>query len=471
MTNNNNPLEKVLAKFHDDLAEKVLIAAAVSGPEAITQTRDELSWRDFYFEEHQKIWQAFEHTHDAGSKDPTVDALMKLPNELKDVAFGYMDQSHREILLVATPKQAAKIVSDLAMKRRLARTLHGFAIHPEYDGSETDVAKLVGQIDIAIEKATSQKQQTRVTALGSAAKSAIQTSRDVMAQGQLPGVTCALIKDLKDAIGPLRPGNVTIVAARPGMGKTAFASSFSLGAARNGHGVLFVSLEMTAEELGERQIVDIAHTTDNRIHYTRLKRGELRDQELDRLDKAAEHIASWPMAIVDQGISTIGQLRAVVRRQKRQFAANGEKLELLVVDYLQLLYSDNRLDSGYERVSEVSRGLKSIAMQEDIAVMACAQLSREVEKRTDKRPILSDLRDSGQIEQDASHVVFLYRPLYYLEQSEPSDHEKRERWQAACDAAKDKLEIIVAKYRGGRTGNYHIKYFLNTQAVRGSDYL
>jgi replicative DNA helicase len=161
----------------------------------------------------------------------------------------------------------------------------------------------------------------------------------------------------------------------------------------------------------------------------------------------------------------------LVRRYQRKLAARGQKLELVILDYLQLLKSANKRAKIYEEVSDVSRMLKKVALSCDVAVLALAQLSRQVEQREDKRPVLSDLRDSGQIEQDADAVVFLYREEYYLQQSEPErGHPKREAWELSMQRASERVDVFSAKVRDGALARRQCYFFAERQAMRGSRY-
>jgi replicative DNA helicase len=161
----------------------------------------------------------------------------------------------------------------------------------------------------------------------------------------------------------------------------------------------------------------------------------------------------------------------MIRRIKRQMAAKSQRLDIVFIDYLGLVRADGTKVKRYEEVSEVSRTIKQIARELDVAIVLLAQLNREVERREDKRPQLSDLRDSGEIEQDADVVLFVYREQYYLERSEPDPHDKkRADWETSMEAARDRVELIAAKVRNGRIGKRNCHFFASHQAVRGSDF-
>jgi replicative DNA helicase len=252
------------------------------------------------------------------------------------------------------------------------------------------------------------------------------------------------------------------------MGKTAAAISYALGAARAGHGVLFVSLEMSAVELSSRIAADLAFNGRSGIAFSDINSDRPSRDALRAMGNAAAELAEMPFHIVDAGSLTLGRLDMIVRRYKRRLAARGQSLDLVVVDYLQLLRCDERRTSAYETVSEVSRRLKGMAKDHDVAVFALAQLSREVEKRADKRPQLADLRDSGQIEQDADAVLFLYRHEYYLAAGKPEEGAPEyQEWKQAIDAVRGCIDFICAKRRNGITGSARGLFHGQFQAVRG----
>lgn len=282
------------------------------------------------------------------------------------------------------------------------------------------------------------------------------------------GVTCGHIEQLDELLGPMRPKQLVIGAGRPGMGKTALALSYALGAAQRGHGVLYVSLEMSSVELAARMASDMCFDSRMQIPFSRIRDGRLSKDERRHLAEAAQRMHQSPFQVVDVGSLNIGRLNMLVRRHARAMAAKGFSLDLVIVDYLQLLSPDSKGRSTYEAVSEVSRGLKALAKDNELAVFALAQLSRTVETRPDKRPQLSDLRDSGQIEQDADAVLFLVRQEYYLRQNEPEQGDaKRIEWEQALEAVQGQIEFIVAKRRNGVTGSAKGAFHGAYQAVRG----
>lgn len=322
---------------------------------------------------------------------------------------------------------------------------------------------VIDEADRAIVTATYDPQSAIELTGGDCLKRLIQTFDEPK-----KGALSTVIPSIDKLLGPLRPKQLVILAARPGMGKTATALSYALGAAQGGYGTLYVSLEMSGQELAGRMAGDLSFNGSTGIPLDDILADDPSPTTRRAVAEASVMLEDLPLSVIDTGKLTIGRLAMIVRRHKRRMAAKGHSLDLVVIDYLQLLSTDERNRSAYETVSEISRALKAIAKDNDVAVLALAQLSREVEKRPDKRPQLSDLRDSGQIEQDADAVLFLIRDEYYLRQSEPAqDDPDRFTWEEALAEAQNKLDFICAKRRNGSIGTAQGNFYTRFQAVRG----
>lgn len=358
-------------------------------------------------------------------------------------------------------KDFARQIADMAQRRRLIESL-GETISAARDPHNT-VEEVIAAVEVAVTDATRTTEGTHEPHASAAideALKAIETND--------PGMQCG-IGAIDDAIGAIRRKNLAILAGRPGMGKTSVALAYALGVARRGIGVLFISLEMTSEELGQRLLSDMTYDEEHDfgVPYDAIVNGRVTSNQMRALLSARDQMAKLPMQIVDTGALKLARLATIVRRWRRRFAARGQDLGLVVIDYLQLLHPD-RQASRYEAITEISMGLKELAKTQSVGVLALAQLSRKVEERTDKRPMLSDLRDSGQIEQDADIILFLLREEYYLRKAEPhpqsNDHSA---WQSSMIEVANKIDFICAKRRKGAeratTGRFHGAY----QAVRG----
>lgn len=283
------------------------------------------------------------------------------------------------------------------------------------------------------------------------------------ASGSTIGIATGL-RDLDDKLGTLRASDLIVLAGRPAMGKTALATNIAFNIARRFQQeqtegsskssiVAFFSLEMSAEQLSMRILASRARVP---AHY--IRQGNLRDNDFERLKEASSELNQLPLYIDHTGAIPLPTLAARARRLKRQ-----KGLGLIVVDYLQLVTiggGSRNLDRRVQEVSQVTQGLKALAKDLDVPVIALSQLSRQVENRDDKRPQLSDLRESGAIEQDADIVLFLFREEYYKNQKKPEDEssEAFEKWTQEMVELEGRAEIIIGKHRHGPTGSIELMF-------------
>ncbi len=289
--------------------------------------------------------------------------------------------------------------------------------------------------------------------------------------GQLAGISTGL-RDLDAKLGGLHKSDLLILAGRPSMGKTALATNIAFNVAKaykqgersdgtfgtiDGGAVGFYSLEMSAEQLATRILAEQCEISSELI-----RKGELEEAQFQKFVEVARVLETKPLFIDDTPALSIGQLAARARRLKRQHG-----LDLIVVDYLQLV-SGNSSENRVQEISAITRGLKAIAKELDIPVIALSQLSRRVEDREDKRPQLSDLRESGSIEQDADVVMFVYREEYYLSRTEPREGtQEHMEWQQAMDAVHNVGEVVIGKQRHGPIGIEKLQF--TPQFTRFSD--
>ncbi|MBC2835261.1 replicative DNA helicase [Paragemmobacter straminiformis] len=281
--------------------------------------------------------------------------------------------------------------------------------------------------------------------------------------GGLAGISTGLI-DLDKKLGGLHPSDLLILAGRPSMGKTSLATNIAFNIAKafkrgrmpdgsegavEGGVVGFFSLEMSSEQLAARILSEASEVPSEQI-----RRGDMTEQEFRRFVEAAKALESCPLYIDDTPALPISQVAARARRLKRTHG-----LDVLMVDYLQLLKGSSK-ENRVQEVSEITQGLKAIAKELNIPVIALSQLSRAVESRDDKRPQLSDLRESGSIEQDADVVMFVFREEYYKEREKPADHEleKMAQWQTIMENVHGKAEVIIGKQRHGPIGTVELSF-------------
>jgi replicative DNA helicase len=293
-------------------------------------------------------------------------------------------------------------------------------------------------------------------------------ARAYQRDGKLSGLSTGLA-DMDRMLGGLQHSDLVILAGRPGMGKSALATNIAYNIAKNWRGevrpdgrtesvnggiVGLFSLEMSAEQLATRIIAE-----QTEIPSYRIRRGEIDPSDFDRIAQMAREMETLPLYIDETGGISIAQLTARARRLKRQ-----RGLDLLVIDYIQLLTGSSRRaqEGRVQEVTEITTGLKALAKELNVPILALSQLSRQVESRDDKRPQLSDLRESGSIEQDADVVLFIFREEYYLKNKEPRPgSEEHFKWQTEMALVHGKAEVIIGKQRHGPTGTVQLHFEAN----------
>jgi replicative DNA helicase len=269
-----------------------------------------------------------------------------------------------------------------------------------------------------------------------------------------------------DKVAPcLQRGDLTVFAGRPGMGKTGIAVSCCLRSAKRGYRIAFFSLEMMGVAIAtraisdlcyDRPVIDFRRERSGPIPYFDIAYGTVEPRDFDRIEDARRQLQSLPFIIDEQPALTVGQIQTRARREQQRFERKGQTLDLAVVDHVQLVRASNHYKGHrVHEVTEISGGLKALAKELHIPVLALCQLNREVENREDKRPQLSDLRDSGSIEQDADAVIFVSREEYYLKNPE-KDEAKEAKRLADLGKAHNRAELVVAKQRHGPTGSVRI---------------
>ena len=286
-------------------------------------------------------------------------------------------------------------------------------------------------------------------------------------EGKIAGLPSGL-KDLDKKLGGFHNSDLIIIAGRPSMGKTALGTNIAFNAAKkfkekedefgnkttiDGGKIAFFSLEMSSEQLATRVLAE-----QSKISGDKMRKAELNKEDFKKIAKVSSELENLNLVIDDNPILTVASLRARARRLKRLY-----DIDMIIIDYLQLMSGSQnvRNDGRVQEISEITRGLKAIAKELNIPIIALSQLSRQVEQREDKRPLLADLRESGTIEQDSDVVMFIFRESYYLERMEPVKkpdeqndryNERHQRWRELCESRYNIAEIIIAKQRHGPTG-------------------
>ena len=263
------------------------------------------------------------------------------------------------------------------------------------------------------------------------------------------------LRDLDDRLGGLHKSDLVIIAGRPSMGKTALATNIAFNAAKNiqenkkKSSIAFFSLEMSSEQLSTRILAE-----QSRIKSNDIRRGRISDEQFDKFIETSKNISELPLYIDETPAISIAAVSNRDRRIKTLFG-----LDMVVVDYIQLMRATNNKDGRVQEISEITQGLKALAKELSVPVLALSQLSRAVEQRDDKKPQLSDLRESGSIEQDADVVMFVYREAYYLERKEPRPATvEHAEWLSKMNEISNIAEIIISKQRHGPTGNVNLEF-------------
>jgi len=344
-----------------------------------------------------------------------------------------------------------RVLSETRSRRLLMDALRAAtsATMASEDPASVIAARLEGAL-MSIEGTGSAPRPISMTAAVSTALEQVMAARN----GETGGFVQTGIGALDHMMTGLYPGELILLGGRPSMGKTSVALNVALNAARVGQGVVICSLEMNPEAMALRALSEGTARTGNAIPYRDIRGGDLTDWQMDVLADAAQEVASLPIQFLSRQYADIGAMAAGAKQAKRVM---GDKMGLLIVDYAQLLKVQGAR-TRYDEVSEISRSLKALAGQMNVPILALSQLSRALESRDDKRPMLSDLRESGQLEQDADAVLFCYRDEYYLEREKPETHDLDAfaAWQSAMERAHNKLEIIVAKQRQGPVGTANV---------------
>ncbi|MBT3767444.1 MAG: replicative DNA helicase [Rhodospirillaceae bacterium] len=456
---------------HNVEAEKALLGAIFANNRAHEKVSEFLRPEHFSIAEHGRIFEAVTTLVEKGQIADVVTLQRYFEQDELLAEIGgpaYLVDLATSVITVGNAGHYGQIVYDLHLKRELIN-LGEDLVNRAYSGDVEETA--TGQIESAEQSlydlATSGEYEGGFQEFKASVLATIELAQAAhKREGALAGVTTGLI-DLDKMLGGLHPSDLIILAGRPSMGKTALATNIAYNAAysylqsngEEGAVVGFFSLEMSAEQLAARIISE-----QTNISSDRMRKGELSNDEFSRLVVGSQQLYKTPFYIDDTPALTVSALRTRARRLKRQ-----HKLGLIVVDYLQLIAGNptSRNDGRVNEVSEITRGLKTLAKELEVPVIALSQLSRAVEQREDKRPQLSDLRESGSIEQDADIVSFIFREEYYLDRSEPmqrpdekDDHfiEKRDRWEQRLNNVRNVAEVLVAKQRHGPIGKVELHF-------------
>lgn len=451
-------------------AERAVIAKCLVSPDAITETSGKITQDDF---EHQFLaacYGALQGFSNEGRK-PSVESLVSVfgNSELEPgltVRDFLADLVRGSFVCRFIPvEDAIGVIRENAQRRSLSSI--GSVMFASAT-SQKSVSEIIAEATARLDEvAASSRQAARSRYDAAGAAEAAFAHMDGQSGTANPPTG---LQDLDDVLGGWPKGELSVLAGRPGMGKSAVATTCLIRAAKAKHGCMFFSLEMTAKQLGARIVTDLAYTADNPIYYEDVLKRKLDDRAKQRLRDVYSFLKTLPVVIEEQRGLTISDVVTRARKQAAQWEQDGGSLDVLFVDHMLLLKASQRYAGNRVReVAEISDGLASLAKELNCAVVALCQLNRGVEGRDVKRPSLSDLRDSGAIEEDASTVTFIYRPAYYLGQMR-AEGEAEQKRLAALEASKNLLEFIVAKNRNGGVGIVDAFVDIGANVVRSKAY-
>ncbi len=415
-------------------AEISVLGGMLIDSDAVARAIEIIDDSMFYREANRRLFRSMARLFERGGVVDviTLNEELKKTNELESSGgTAYLAELLDAVPTAANIEYHARIVREKALLRRLIDAASDI-IRDVYDQGERDVEEVLDHAEQRVFRVAESHDREGFVWIKEILWPTFEHIEKLQeSAGGITGVPTGF-KDLDRMTTGLQKGDLIIVAARPSMGKTSWVLNVAQTAAiEHNTTVAMFSLEMSKEQLVQRFLC-----AEGRVDAQRLRRGKMSPDEYQRLAAAAGHLNTAPLWIDDSPGSTVLDMRAKARRLKSE-----TDLGLLVIDYMQLMSGNKRTESRVQEVSEISRGLKALARELDVPVIALSQLSRAPEQRNDRRPQLSDLRDSGSIEQDADLVMFLYRPEYYFG---PVDSDG--------NSIEGKTELIVAKQRNGPTG-------------------
>ena len=454
---------------HSIEAEQQLLGAILTNNEVYDRVSQIISASHFYEPVHARIFElcAARITKNTLASPVTMASFMDKDAGLKELGGAeYLARLAASAIAAFAARDYAQMIYNLAIRRELIQLGQDISARAGEVTVEEEPKEQITKAEQALYNlAVEGQSDSGFQSFLSAVTTAVDTANNAYKRdGGLAGISTGLI-DLDKKLGGLHKSDLLILAARPSMGKTSLATNIAFSIAKaykrgpladgtegtvNGGVVGFYSLEMSAEQLAARVLSEASEVPSERI-----RRGDMTEAEFRRFVDAAKTLESCPLFIDDTPALPISQLAARARRLKRTHG-----LDLLIIDYLQLVRPASAKDSRVNEVSEITQGLKAIAKELNIPVVALSQLSRQVENREDKRPQLADLRESGSIEQDADVVMFIFREEYYKEREKPSDHEleKMAQWQDDMERLHGKAEIIIGKQRHGPIGTVELSF-------------
>ena len=439
-------------------AEQAVLGSILVSNEIFDEINTLISHKNFYDPMHQKIFEAIENLIYKG--------MLANPITLKNYFENQKDDINIPEYLVKITKfstssrqaiEYSKIIYDMYVRRELIKISENTIDTAKLNDLNISGQNIIENSEkLLFDLAEKGSFSSALVKFDDAMKFTIEMATNAYKNEEgIVGVPTGL-SDLDDRLGGLHQSDLVIIAGRPSMGKTALATNIAFNAARKiqesgrKSSIAFFSLEMSSEQLSTRILAE-----QSKIKSNDIRRGKISDEQFDKFIETSKNISSLPLFIDETPAISIAALSNRARRIKRLYG-----LDMIVVDYIQLMRaSSNNRDGRVQEISEITQGLKAIAKELSVPVLALSQLSRAVEQRDDKKPQLSDLRESGSIEQDADVVMFVFREAYYLEKREPRPATvEHAEWQAKMSEVSNLAEIIIGKQRHGPTGNIYLEF-------------
>ena len=441
-------------------AEQSLIGSVLVNNDIIDEISNIVTPGKFFDPIHRKIYETIENLNNKGMIANPITLKNYFENDSGLSEVGGVDYLVKLTRFSSSIKQAidyAKIIHEMYVKRELIFISDGISEQAKDDQLEKTGENIIEHAEKSLfDLAERGNFSQSFLKFNQALDQTIEMATLAMKSDQgIIGVPTGLT-DLDEKLGGLHKSDLIIIAGRPSMGKTALATNIAYYAAKNMQtnnekgSVAFFSLEMSSEQLSTRILSEQA-----RISSHEIRTGKATEETLNRYIETSRNIYDLPLYIDETPAIAISTLSNRARRIKRLFG-----LKLIIVDYIQLMRTNtNRMDGRVQEISEITQGLKALAKELNIPVVALSQLSRAVEQRDDKIPQLSDLRESGSIEQDADVVLFVYREQYYLENKEPKQGSiEHAEWQSKMNDIHGLANLIIGKHRHGSTGTVHVEF-------------
>ncbi len=438
-------------------AEQSVIGSILLSNDIFDEISIILSSKNFFDPMHQKIFNALEKLIYSGT--------LANPITLKNYFENEKDELNVPDYLVKVTKfstssrqsiEYSKLIYDLYVKRELIKISENIIDVAKLNDLDNDGQSIIENFEKNLfDLAEKGSFTSSIVKFDEAMKSTIEMASSAYKNEEgIVGVPTGLT-DLDDRLGGLHKSDLIIIAGRPSMGKTALATNIAFNAAKNIQDkgekstIAFFSLEMSSEQLSTRILAE-----QSRIRSNDIRRGRITEEQFDKFIETSKNISELPLYIDETPAISIAALSNRARRIKRLYG-----LDMIVVDYIQLMRASNFKEGRVQEISEITQGLKALAKELSVPVLALSQLSRAVEQRDDKKPMLADLRESGSIEQDADVVMFVYREAYYLEKKEPRPATvEHAEWQAKMNDVSNLAEIQIGKQRHGPTGNIMLEF-------------